>query len=291
MNEQVQNQWHRLTSHIFNLFEEFLRRHPISNYQDYNALLEVRNLIIESVEKFLNEPAIKKKYGVPIDALSLVSFSENEEPMNPKSSWIPIPSEEDETRPAGITNEEFAKLSERLQRLFTEVHMYTSPLFIDVLNLFREAFLKPSENRPLKAGTYVRLEFGVPTGESIKKQAVPCEICGENRVTDICHIIPNRLGGANRTDNVLFLCPTHHALFDRCMLSKGEWDKIDWARKSKKAQIYALKVLKVAHEKFWEKVESGVYQKQTTWGIGLYELYGNNLKNDMEKESNGEKSV
>jgi hypothetical protein len=62
------------------------------------------------------------------------------------------------------------------------------------------------------------------------------------------------------------------------MLSKEEWDKIDWTRKSYKSQIYAEKVLKVAHGKFWEKVEAGKYQKQTTWEIGLHDLYKANEK-------------
>jgi hypothetical protein len=265
----------RLRSYIFNLFEGYLKEYAIKDYKEHNALLEVRNLIVESVEKFLQEPAIKKKYGVPIDALSLVSFSESEEPANPNSSWLPTADPEGEKRPAGITNEEFMKYAERLERIFVKAGTRTSSLYMDVLSLFREAFLKPSQNRPFQSGTYVRLEFGVPTNESTKKQAIPCEICGENRTTDICHIIPNRLRGTKKVDNTLFLCPTHHGLFDRCMLSQDEWDRIDWSRMSQKAQSYAHKVLKVAHEKFWKKVESGIYRKHTTWGIGLYELYDN----------------
>lgn len=46
-----------------------------------------------------------------------------------------------------------------------------------------------------------------------------------NRVVDICHIIPNRIKGTQKIDNVLFPCLTHHRLFDACMMSKEEWDK------------------------------------------------------------------
>jgi len=275
----------RLTTHIHKLFEEHLKKHPLSNYKEHNALLDVRNLVVQSVETFLNEPAIKKKYGVPIDSTDLVSFSHNDEPVNPQSSWIPIAGGEENTRPAGITNKEFTEFSDRLSKLFIDHGMYTSSLFIDVLNLFREAYLRPTENRPFSQGIYTRLIFGdIVNAETIKKQIVPCEVCGENRVVDICHIIPRRIKGSEKIDNAIFLCPSHHRLFDTCMLSKEEWAKIDWSRKARKSQIYAEKVLKVAHGKFWEKVEAGEWQKQTTWEIGLHALYKEH-ENDIDEST------
>ena len=53
----------RITIHIHNLFEEHLKKHPLNDYREHNALLDVRNLVVQSVESFLNESAIKKKYG------------------------------------------------------------------------------------------------------------------------------------------------------------------------------------------------------------------------------------
>ncbi|MDQ7779846.1 MAG: hypothetical protein RDV41_09065, partial [Planctomycetota bacterium] len=55
----------------------------------------------------------------------------------------------------------------------------------------------------------------------------PCQICGERRVYNICHVIPLEEGGPRGTGNVVFLCPTHHFLFDHARLSKQEFDKID----------------------------------------------------------------
>ncbi len=264
---------------MHNLFEEYFKKHPQRDHSQDNALLEVRNLVLQSVEIFLKESSIHKQYGVPIDSLSLVSFASDDEPVNPQSSWIPIPGGEDKKRPAGITNEEFTEFSDRLSKLFIDHGMYTSGLFVNVLNLFRDAYLRPAENRPFRQGTYTRLIFGnIVYNETIKQQAVPCEVCGENRVVDICHIIPRRIKGTQKIDNVLFLCPSHHRLFDACMLTKEEWDKVLWTRKSRKSQIYAEKVLKVAHGKFWEKVEAANYQKQTTWEIGLHDLYKSNEK-------------
>ncbi|MBL7107378.1 MAG: HNH endonuclease [Phycisphaerae bacterium] len=302
--KENENHWRnhqeRLRQHIFKLFDDFLEKYPFEDYRKHNALLHVRNLIDESVQIFLNEPSIKKKYGVSVDSLSLISFgnarfspekstSEEWETVDLRNSWIPIPSEEDEIRPAGITNEEFAKYSERLHKLFVEADQYVSPLCDHVLSLFREAFLKPSKNRPFKSGTYVRNDAGVPTAsnESIKKQNIPCQICGENRVTEACHIIPTRIGGTWKIDNILFLCPTHHSLFDRGRLSRDEWNKLDWSMKSKKSQKYVSKVLKVVQEKFWKKVESGIFEKEHE-GVfpgDIYVLY-EKRKSEIEEENN-----
>lgn len=267
----------RLTIQIYGLFDDYLRRSTKPDHDQHNALLEVRNLVVESVSVFLGEASIQKKYGVPIDGLSLVSFTADNDLVNPRSSWIPVPAGESAARPAGITNEEFAELSEKLGELFVNQGMYTSGLFNNVLELFREAYLRPTENRPFHGGTYTRLIFGsIADGETTNKQAIPCEICEENRVIDVCHIIPKRLNGTQDIDNVLFLCPTHHRLFDACMLTKEEWKKVDWTRKSPKSQVYAEKVLKIAQGKFWEKLEVGQYRKQTTWELDLHELYKEN---------------
>lgn len=256
----------RITEHIHRLFNQ---------HKTHKDLIRLRNEIVQVVQSFLTEPGILKKYGVPLDSTSLLRYNDEEE-FNPQSSWIPIPSEENETRPPGLTNEEFQHMLDKLGKTFLAFEKKavkddrsSSLVLIHVLSeevfrIFRETFLKPSENRPFTKGTYVRSIFPpMLTNEAILKQTIPCEICGENRAIDVCHIIPSRLRGTKRLDNVLLLCPTHHRLFDRCMLIEEEWDKIDWSRKSKRAQFYALKVLRVAHEKFWKKLESGTYQKQT----------------------------
>lgn len=303
--KEKENHWGnhlwRVRMHIFKLFDDFLEKYPFQDLTKHNALLHVRNLIDKSVQIFLNEPSIKKKYGVSVDSLSLISFedhgfysekpsSQEWEAIDPRNLWIPIPSEEDKTRPAGITNEEFAKYFERLHKLFVEADLYVFPLCDHVLSLFREAFLKPSKNKPFRSGTYVWPDAGhlpIVTSGSVNKQNIPCQICGENRVAEVCHIIPSRIGGTLKIDNTLFLCPTHHSLFDRGMVSRDEWNKIDWSIKSKKSQLYVSKVLKVVQEKFWKKVESGIYEKQHE-GVFPGEIYrlSENHKNEIEEEDN-----
>jgi hypothetical protein len=262
----------RVTEHIHRIFEEYktYRAEP-------NSFIRLRNEVVQAIQTFLTEPGILKKYGVPLDGTSLVRYNEKEE-YNPKSSWIPLPSEEDETRPPGLTNEEFQlMLEDQGSSCLLLIHILSERVF----SIFRETFLKPSENRPFQKGTYVRAIYTYLTNESVLKQNIPCEICGENRATDVCHIIPSRLRGVKTMGNILLLCPTHHRLFDRCMLSEEEWDKIDWSRKSKRANFYAQKVLHVAQERFWEDVKAENYKKQSPFDVEGLE---HDLKIPKEKD-------
>ena len=279
----------RLADHITKLFDDFYKKAGPTNLQQGRALADLRQLIHLSISVFLGEASIAKQYGVPVDALSLVSFDAAKWPpswagVDFRNSWIPIPTEGEQVRPAGITNEEYSDCQTKLLAEFKDFlekeqkqriqqpkvisnENYQSLLHAVVM-LFRDAFLKPATDVPFRAGTYVRITVGVPTPfplvlkEDISKQNVPCHICGENRVINNCHILPARIGGSATIDNLLFFCPTHHSLFDRGMLSRDEWDRIDWSVKNKKSQIYALRVLKPVHEKFWQRVEAGVFEKK-----------------------------
>lgn len=49
-----------------------------------------------------------------------------------------------------------------------------------------------------------------------------CVVCGENRVVDAAHLIEKRSGGYGTESNIIPLCPTHHRLYDRGLLSDEE---------------------------------------------------------------------
>lgn len=55
-----------------------------------------------------------------------------------------------------------------------------------------------------------------------------CQICGESRIVEYCHILPKRNREINQRWNILYLCPTHHHLFDwqGSKLTAEEWEKI-----------------------------------------------------------------
>lgn len=49
-----------------------------------------------------------------------------------------------------------------------------------------------------------------------------CAVCGFSRLVEYAHRTPKRNGGLARPDNIVPLCPNHHALFDRGLLEPTE---------------------------------------------------------------------
>lgn len=165
--------------------------------------------------------------------------------------------------------ERVPEFREQLYRFETEVFALSEKLCSEgrglrqseVESLIFRAFYRPLQNRPFQAPSLDELAslrnggFGI-----IPDRNLSCEICGENRSTDRCHILPKRLGGSWDSGNLLILCPTHHRLFDRFMLSQAEYARIDWERKLESAQEYADSVTLKAHKEFWRKVDDGQYR-------------------------------
>ena len=50
---------------------------------------------------------------------------------------------------------------------------------------------------------------------------LPCEICGWKETTrDIHHILPVSKGGKNTIDNLIVVCPNHHRMFHKNLISQ-----------------------------------------------------------------------
>ncbi|HHQ6627118.1 TPA: HNH endonuclease signature motif containing protein [Serratia fonticola] len=133
----------------------------------------------------------------------------------------------------------------------------------NIIDMIFKCFFIEIENKEFSIERRNRFLAETVWDEIITKRNPPCEICGENRAIDKCHIVPNKIGGGMEVDNLLFLCPTHHRLFDRFMLSRSEWCVINWGLKSLASQDYILKVTKVQQEAFWSSIECGVYRKNS----------------------------
>jgi len=143
--------------------------------------------------------------------------------------------------------------------------------FHEIEMMIFRAFFIELENRPFKGPNLngiIKLHANLVHEGIIKNRNVPCEICGENRSIDKCHIIPGKLGGTDSNENLLYLCPTHHRLFDRFMLLREEWSQIHWNKKSAEAERYAEGVILIAHKKFWKLLKNGKYSR-----IPAYETY------------------
>ncbi len=82
----------------------------------------------------------------------------------------------------------------------------------------------------------------------------PCVICGENRITHECHIIPSSDGGPYHRDNFFTLCPFHHHLFDNSRLNQDEWKILSELinTKSESAIVYFRNVREKMQQDYWE---------------------------------------
>ena len=63
-----------------------------------------------------------------------------------------------------------------------------------------------------------------------------CEICDFDQALDFCHIVPQKDGGPTVSENCLVLCPNHHRLYDKNLLSTDEKNKV----KSKVRRAFKL---------------------------------------------------
>lgn len=116
--------------------------------------------------------------------------------------------------------------------------------FLD--NAFKRAYLETNDipSYPFKEKTF---------NESFPKDwGNICEICGETRSLNICHIIPGSIGGTKTKDNTFILCPTHHHLFDRRRLSKEEFSKLSARGKSMDAISYFENYISQQHQRTWD---------------------------------------
>lgn len=162
--------------------------------------------------------------------------------------------------------EKLAELSAAVQEFAKIAQPFTIDGHYKIEAMIFHAFYAELENRKFREvreediRAYMsRVKANLQLEGVINSRNLACEVCGENRSTDRCHIIPNKLGGTAEANNILILCPTHHRLFDRFMLSRAEYAAIDWNRKSEASQLYSDSVTLAAHEKFWNGVEAGDY--------------------------------
>lgn len=243
----------------------------------------VKCKLVEGILAILYEPEIFKKYGAKIKSLEYIIASEEAEGAWSQSDELRhIPYDEYELKKCNeliLKEAEFVALLRRIEKeidiIFENKLIYNHTLIDKALfgKLFLKIFLLNLENRPFKTEDFTGFQAEVIVDGIIKQRNIPCEICGENRATEGCHIVPDALGGHGTYDNLLILCPTHHKLFDNAMLTIGEWDKINWKRKPAIIQKFAFLVFKNAQEKFWATVKSGNFDKMSSLDIKGKDFY------------------
>ncbi|EUD07842.1 HNH endonuclease signature motif containing protein [Providencia alcalifaciens] len=159
-----------------------------------------------------------------------------------------------------------SKLIEFSDKCYRIEDSYLRDVFA-IRNYILRSFFQDSDNKDFSVDFYSKKYAEIQWEGFIYKRNPPCQICGENRSIDKCHIIPARLGGQLTTDNLLFLCPTHHRLFDRFMLTKAEWGVINWDSKSPESSKYAETVTFEKHKIFWDKIYQHDFSKIVSDGV------------------------
>ena len=103
-----------------------------------------------------------------------------------------------------------------------------------------------------KYGEVIKVPVRDDPRKEIESYGKPCQICGEKRVHNICHVIPSIEGGPNRKGNFLTLCPTHHFLLDHARLSKDEFESIETSHLLPESKQYLENVHRKRHQMRWK---------------------------------------
>jgi 5-methylcytosine-specific restriction endonuclease McrA len=56
----------------------------------------------------------------------------------------------------------------------------------------------------------------------LRRDGARCQVCGFDTLVEVHHIIPRRHGGPDTLDNLITLCPNHHTMADRGLISVEE---------------------------------------------------------------------
>jgi hypothetical protein len=275
----------KAVDYIYNEFNELLKSHQL-DIKSNNDICDLRNKMIRCVRNILNDPIIYKKYGAAFDSLKYLRNSSKsyiEETSN-ELGHIPYDAYESELTERTLNKEKIFiekinQIKSEVSNLFHDIYSESEGRVYlrDIESVILKVFLFEFENRPFKFKSDKSIFTEVALDGIIKNRNIPCEICGENRAVDKCHIIPSFLGGLLQAGNIIFLCPTHHRLFDNTMLSEEEWNKINFSRILPDAKEYANLVIKKALLSFWKDVKSGNYTKYTATNIVINEFHNSIL--------------
>lgn len=141
-----------------------------------------------------------------------------------------------------IFDRKLAKIYAKLDSIFKQIDykkidvntsIWVGWLERDIYNMIVNLFADKLADKPWTLPELISSEYP----NFIHNRKFSCEICGENRATEKCHILPRRMGGSLALENIFILCPTHHSLLDRYLLSPAEFSKLNITDKSESVNI------------------------------------------------------
>jgi hypothetical protein len=150
-----------------------------------------------------------------------------------------------------------------------ELHNLFGKIILICSDIYKSDILKEKYNLNIDLSTSKPSD--TEPSRRFLKRFDPCEICGNNRITHLSHIVPRNEGGTDANENLLSLCANHHYLFDNHQLTKEEWDSINWDKTHASAKEYALSVRYKKHEMYWKYNYSGITKCEC--GSQEFEIY------------------
>jgi len=196
------------------------------------------------------------------------------------------------TTKAGDTEHDYFERMANARNQVSEVAAELRTMFLELL----EKCVDIKSDIPHPTIQWTRDDYGNLRRNYNIRPYPPCEICGEVRVIEVCHIIPSHLGGSKGETNTLHLCGKHHSCFDHGLLSPEEWNVIDWRGKSLQSKSYAIDVMLERQKLFWDgqKVPSNMsfhsFTPLTKWiekhtGKGSLDEWNRKRRNTFVKKS------
>jgi endogenous inhibitor of DNA gyrase (YacG/DUF329 family) len=64
--------------------------------------------------------------------------------------------------------------------------------------------------------------LSLPKSLALRRDKARCRVCGFDTLVEVHHIMPRRQGGPDTLDNLITLCPNHHTMADRGLISVEE---------------------------------------------------------------------
>ena len=86
----------------------------------------------------------------------------------------------------------------------------------------RDAACSPRCRRILVANKLRGRNLSEPKRLALRRDGARCQVCGFDTLVEVHHIMPRRQGGPDTLDNLITLCPNHHTMADRGLISVEE---------------------------------------------------------------------
>lgn len=154
---------------------------------------------------------VEKETGISMDRM--VAAGRRKSDVEARSLFIFIAIE------SGTTYSELGRILNRDHT--TIIHSYNNTKFSEEMRTKYDGYIAYKTKLDPKSAT-IRIRFTGRYGFLYERFGGKCGVCGFSEIVEVHHILPRKMGGEDNPENLMLLCPNHHALADRGMLHIDE---------------------------------------------------------------------